>query len=79
VSERRIHEPGDTFRWGDGQYEAVAEEDEDNGCEGCIGDLHADICDMLPGGCNTDGIVWRPLNDTAKVLFVTLKLEWKLP
>lgn len=79
MSERRIYEPGDTFRWGDGQYEVVAEEDEDNGCTGCIGDFHKDICDMLPGGCNTDGIVWRPINDTAKVLFVTLKLEGKLP
>jgi hypothetical protein len=79
VSERRIYEPGDIFRWGDGQYEAVAEGDDDGSCEGCIGDLHTSICDMLPGGCNADGIVWRPLNDTAKVLVVTLKLEGKLP
>jgi hypothetical protein len=79
VSERRIYEPGDTFRWGDGQYEVVAEDDEGGGCEGCMGKLHTDVCDALPLGCNTDGIVWRPLNDTAKLLFVTLKLEGKLP
>jgi len=78
MTDRRIYEPGDVFRWGDGQYEVVAKQDDINGCEGCMGDLHSSICDALPNGCNTDEIIWKPLNDTAKLLFVTLKLEGKI-
>jgi hypothetical protein len=77
MTNRRKYKCGDTFRWG--AYEAVAIDDRDNGsgCYRCIGRLHPDICDALPGGCNDDEIVWRPLNDTACLLTVTLKLEGK--
>jgi hypothetical protein len=73
----RTYKPGDTFRWGDGQYEVVARHDNDNGCASCIGKLHTDICNALPTGCNNDEIVWRPLNDTASLMVVILKLEGK--
>ena len=77
MTDHRQYKPGDTFKWGDGQYEVVARHDSDNGCATCIGKLHTDICDELPRGCNDDEIVWRPSNDTAKLLVVTLKLEGK--
>lgn len=75
MTERRKYKPGDNFRWG--AYEAVAKHDNDQGCDGCIGRLHTDICDAMPSGCNDDEIVWRPLNDTACLLAVTIKLEGK--
>jgi hypothetical protein len=75
MTERRKYKPGGTFRWG--AYEVVAKHDNDQGCDGCIGRLHIDICDALPSGCNDDEIVWRPLNDTACLVAVTLKLEGK--
>jgi hypothetical protein len=77
MTERRKYKPGDNFRCG--TYEVVAVDDRDNngGCERCIGRLHTDVCDELPGGCNDDEIVWRPLNDTACLLAVTIKLEGK--
>jgi hypothetical protein len=75
MTNRRKYKCGDTFRWG--AYEVVAKHDNDQGCDGCIGRLHTDICDALPSGCNEDEIVWRPLNDTACLLTVTLKLEGK--
>jgi hypothetical protein len=75
MTERRKYKPGDTFRWD--AYEVVAKHDNDNGCDGCVGKLHTDICDALPGMCNEDEIVWRPLNDTANLMVVTLKLEGK--
>jgi hypothetical protein len=71
------YKPGDTFRWGDGQYEVVARHDNDNGCAHCVGRLHTDICDALPMGCGDDEIVWAPLNDTACLMVVSLKLEGK--
>jgi hypothetical protein len=75
MTEPREYKPGDTFRWD--AYEVVARHDNDNGCASCIGKLHADICDALPNGCNNDEIVWRPLNDTANLMVVILKLEGK--
>jgi hypothetical protein len=77
MTSRHKYKPGDTFRWD--AFEVVAKYDGDNssGCDGCIGRLHTDICDALPAGCNEDEIVWRPLNDTACLLTVTLKLEGK--
>lgn len=77
MTERRKYKPGDTFRWGIYEAVAVSDQNNDNGCAGCLGRLHTDICDELPGGCNNDEIVWRPLNDTACLLAVTLKLEGK--
>jgi hypothetical protein len=74
---RKKYKPGDTFSWGGGQYEVVAVDDDDNGCTGCFGRLHTDICDALPAGCADDTVVWRPRSDTAKLLLVTLKLEGK--
>ena len=75
MTERRIYKPGDTFRWD--AYEAVAKHDNNRGCDGCIGKLHTDICDALPGGCVDGEIIWSPLNDTASLMVVTLKLEGK--
>jgi hypothetical protein len=75
MTEPRRYKPGDTFRWG--AYEVVARHDNDNGCNHCIGKLHTDICDALPNGCNNDEIIWAPLNDTASLMVVTLKLEGK--
>lgn len=75
MTDRRKYKPGDTFSWE--AYEVVARPDNHNGCDMCIGRLHTDICDALPGGCNTDEIVWRPSNDPAKLLAVILKLEGK--
>jgi hypothetical protein len=74
---RRTYKPGDTFRWD--AYGVVANYDRNNegGCDMCIGRLHTDICDALPAGCNENEIVWRPLNDTACLLTVTIKLEGK--
>ena len=73
----KIHEAGDTFRSPEG-YEFLAKGDKGKGCELCIGDLHMDICDMLPAGCGGNyGIVWVPLNDLAKTLYVVMKLEGK--
>lgn len=78
MTERRYYEPGDTFRW-DSQYEVVASEDRAHnaGCDACIGNLHRDICDALPLGCNEDEIVWRPNNEAASLLVVITKLEGK--
>lgn len=75
MKERRQYKPGDTFRWD--VYEVVAKHDNNQGCDHCVGKLHTDICDALPSGCNDDEIVWRPLNDTACLLAVTIKLEGK--
>jgi hypothetical protein len=75
MTERHIYKPGDTFRW-DG-YEVVARPDNNQGCDRCIGKLHTDICDALPSGCVDDEIIWSPLNDTASLMVVTLKLEGK--
>jgi hypothetical protein len=75
MTECHQYKPGDTFRWD--AYEVVARHDHNNGCDGCIGNLHTDICDALPGGCISDEIIWRPLNDTACLMVVTLKLEGK--
>jgi hypothetical protein len=75
MTERRKYKPGDTFRWD--AYEVVAKHDNDNGCDGCVGKLHTDICDALPTWCNEDEIIWAPLNDTANLMIVTLKLEGK--
>jgi hypothetical protein len=75
MTYRREYKPGDTFAWD--AYEIVAKHDNSRGCDHCIGRLHNDICDALPTGCNDDDIVWRPLNDTASLMVVTLKLEGK--
>jgi hypothetical protein len=75
MTERRQYKPGDTFRWD--AYEVVAKHDNGDGCDHCIGKLHTDICDALPAGCVDTEIVWRPLNDTASLMVVTLKLEGK--
>jgi hypothetical protein len=75
MTERRTYKPGDTFRWD--AYEVVAKHDNDNGCDGCVGKLHTDICNALPGRCNEDEIIWVPLNDTACLMVVSLKLEGK--
>lgn len=76
MTEPRTYKPGDTFRWD--AYEVVAKHDVNRGCYHCIGKLHTDICDALPSGCSNDEIVWRPLNDTANLMVVTLKLEGKI-
>lgn len=73
---RKSYSPGDTFKSPEG-YEFLAVSDNGNGCDQCIGRLHTDICDSLPGGCSPDEIVWRPLNDAAKLMLVILKLEGK--
>jgi hypothetical protein len=75
MTERREYKPGDTFRWD--AYEVVARHDNDNGCDHCIGKLHTSICDALPAGCFYDEVIWAPLNDTANLTVVTLKLEGK--
>jgi hypothetical protein len=76
MTEPRTYKPGDTFRWD--AYEVVARHDNnDNGCDHCIGKLHTDICDALPSGCVDDELIWSPLNDTASLMVVSLKLEGK--
>jgi hypothetical protein len=76
MNERQKYKPGSVFRWD--AYEVVAKHDNDRGCDRCIGQLHAEICDALPFGCNDDGLIWRPLNDTARLMVVTLTLEGKI-
>jgi hypothetical protein len=75
MTERRRYKPGDTFRWD--AYEVVAKHDNDSGCDHCVGNIHPSICDALPIGCNEDEIIWAPLNDTACLMVVSLKLEGK--
>ena len=55
-------------------FEAV-QEIETGSCEGCAGDVPPEVCALLPTGCNTARIIWKPFNIKAKVLAVTLRLE----
>ena len=74
----REYKPGDTFITKEDGYEFVAAHDESNGCERCIGRIHTRVCDMLPTGCGSDNVVWKPSNDAAKLLLVIFKLEGQL-
>lgn len=70
----RPYKPGDTFTHQ--MLEFVAHHDNgDSGCEHCVGQLKTSICDMLPIGCNEDEIIWKPSNDSAKMLVVLMKLD----
>lgn len=71
---RRSYKPGDTFKHQ--MLEFVAYPDDfNNGCEHCVGHIKDSICDMLPSGCGRDEIIWKPSNDSAKMLVVLMKLD----
>lgn len=72
----RVWEHGDIYTIDDCEFVAVPEPG-NGGCDGCIGNVHDRICDMLPMGCGKAEIIWKPHNDAAKVLHVVLKLEGK--
>lgn len=69
----KSYKPGDTYIHD--MLEFVAKHDSNNGCHGCIGDLHLSVCDMLPRGCGQDEVIWKPSNESAKTLHAILKLE----
>lgn len=70
----RPYKPGDTFAHQ--MLEFVAHHDNfDNGCDQCIGNIKDSICDMLPVGCGTDEVIWKPSNDSANMLAVLIKLD----
>jgi hypothetical protein len=67
------YKPGDTYTHQ--MLEFVAHHDRETMCAKCIGDLHTSVCAMLPLGCGSDQIYWRPSNESAMVLHAILKLE----
>ncbi len=71
---RRSYKPGDTFKHQ--MLEFVARRGYNStGCDNCVGQLKTSICDVLPLGCNEDEIIWKPSNDSAKMLVVLMKLD----
>lgn len=73
AERRERYEPGDVFTYKDAEFVAVR--DRINGCKHCIGDQHDNVCGVLPTGCGRDELVWKPHNNQAKALAVTLRLE----
>lgn len=72
----KAYKPGDTHTHQ--MLEFVAHHDKDDGCFGCVGNLHDSVCDMLPSGCGSDEITWKASNESAKTLQAILKLEGKI-
>lgn len=75
AEERKRYKPGDTFTHQMLEFVAHQEDFRNGGCDGCVGNLHISVCDMLPGGCGRDEVVWKASNESAKTLHVILKLE----
>jgi small ligand-binding sensory domain FIST len=71
--EDYIH--GDLFEHEPSGAVFIAERDKTDSCEGCAGNVSRQMCDVLPVGCASGGIIWKPNNIEAKVLAVTLRLE----
>ncbi len=74
----RPYKPGDTFTHQMLEFIAVDDSNSDakaHECDGCVGNLHRSVCDMLPVHCNSDEIIWKASNESAKTLHAILKLE----
>ena len=69
------YDPGDLFEHEPSGAVFRAERDKTDSCEGCAGDVPPEVCALLPTGCNTARIIWKPFNIEATVLAVTLRLE----
>jgi hypothetical protein len=69
------YDPGDLFEHEPSGAVFRAERDKTDSCEGCAGNVSRQMCDVLPVGCASSGIIWKPFNTKATVLAVTLRLE----
>ena len=69
------YDPGDLFEHEPSGAVFRAERDKTDSCEGCAGNVSRQMCDALPTGCASSGIIWKPFNTKATVLAVTLRLE----
>jgi len=74
AEERKCYKPGDTFTHQMLEF-AAHHYNGHKGCEPCVGNLHFNVCDILPSGCGRDEVVWKARNESAKVLHVLIKLE----
>jgi hypothetical protein len=69
------YDPGDLFEHEPSGAVFRAAHDKTDSCEGCAGNVSRQMCDALPTGCASSGIIWKPFNTKATVLAVTLRLE----